>query len=159
MASEAPNVREEVRSYVESELHGLKARHIDRVAIEHVGGQRFEIWDVHVGQRDRWWVVTNPMNLYSQKDLKSRDVALTFHIGLALRVMARTQPPINPAAQDIFKSVWRRWQQGADALVSAEEAEQFQAVGVHLRECLVSLSHELKELHKGIHGSSFLRTR
>lgn len=153
MASEAPDVREEVRSYIESEVHGSTVRHLERVAIEHIAGQRYEIWDVHVGQRDRWWVVTNPMNLYSQKDLKSRDVALTFHIGFALRVMARTQPPIDPAAQEIFKSVWRRWQQAAEALVSAEEAEQFQAVGTHLRECLISLSHEIAEdLYDGLHG-------
>lgn len=153
MAVEAPNVRDEVRAYIESELGARKIRHVERVAIEHVAGQRIEIWDVHVTERDRWWVLTNPMNLYSQKDLKSRDVALTFHIGLALRVMARTQPPIEPAAQEIFKSVWRRWQQAADALVSAEEAEQFQAVGTHLRECLVSLSHEIADdLYEDLHG-------
>jgi hypothetical protein len=98
-------------------------------------------------------VVTNPMFLYSQKDLKSRDVALTFHVGLGLRVMARTQPPIDPSAQEIFKSVWRRWQQAAEALASAEEAEQFQAVGTHLRECLVSLSREIaQDLYDGLHG-------
>ncbi len=153
MATQAPNIRDEVRAYIESELGALKIRHLERVATEHVAGQRIEIWDVHVTERDRWWVLTNPMNLYSQKDLKSRDVALTFHIGLALRVMARTQPPIDPAAQEIFKSVWRRWQQAADALVSAEEAEQVQAVGTHLRECLVSLSHEIEnDLYEDLHG-------
>src|SRR5207248_4044579 len=145
MASGPPDIREDVRSYIESELHLSTVRHLERVGVEHVAGQRYEIWDVHVGQRDRWWVVTNPMFLYSQKDLKSRDVALTFHIGLGLRVMAQTHPTINTPAQEIFKSVWRRWQQAADALESAEEAEQFQAVGTHLRECLVSLSHEIAE--------------
>jgi hypothetical protein len=101
MVSQAPDIREEVRSYIEAELHGLTVSHLERVAVEHVAGQRYEIGDVHVGQRDRWWVVTNPMFLYSQKDLRSQDVALTFHIGLALRVMARTQPPIDPTAREI----------------------------------------------------------
>jgi hypothetical protein len=151
MVSEAPDIREEVRSYIEAELHGLTVSHLERVAVEHVAGQRYEIWYVHVGQRDRWWVVTNPMFLYSQKDLRSQDVALTFHIGLALRVMARTQPPIDPTAREIFKSVWRRWEQAAEALASAEEAEEFQAVGTHLRESLVSLSHEIAEdLYDGL---------
>jgi len=34
----------------------------------------------------RWWVVTNPTYLYEQADFKSREVVLTFHIGLMLRV-------------------------------------------------------------------------
>jgi hypothetical protein len=31
-------------------------------------------------------VVTNPTNLYDQADFNSRDVVLTFHVGLALRM-------------------------------------------------------------------------
>jgi hypothetical protein len=46
---------------------------------------RHDIWDVHCTQ-SRWWVVTNPTNLYSQQDFKSGEVVLTFHIGLALRL-------------------------------------------------------------------------
>jgi hypothetical protein len=153
MAADIPNVREEVKSYIKSELPGSRVMHLERVSTEHIPGQRFEVWEVHVGRQGRWWVITNPMFLYSQRDLKSRDVALTFHLGLALRVMARTQPPIEPAAQDIFKAVWRRWQRAADALGSAEEAEHFQAVGTHLRECLVSLSHEIADqLYEGLGG-------
>jgi len=44
-------------------------------------------WDVQCAE-SRWWVVTNPTNLYDQADFKSRDVVLTFHIGLMLRAAA-----------------------------------------------------------------------
>jgi hypothetical protein len=59
--------------------------HVEHAASEMVGPVRHEVWDVHCTD-SRWWVVTNPTNLYDQADFKSRDVVLTFHIGLALRV-------------------------------------------------------------------------
>lgn len=102
-----------------------------------------KIWDAHVDD-ERWWVVTNPTNLYPQADFKSRDVALTFHVGLAIRVLTRDRVPVSPNAQETFAPVWRRWQQAADALADGEEAEDFQAVGMHLRECMMSLAHELQ---------------
>ncbi len=88
----------------------------------------------------RWWVITEPTNLYSQEDFKSRDVALTFHIGLALRVSYeydRRIPAEIPAA-DLLYGTWRRWEQAFEAYESGDEAENFQAVGVRLRECLIS---------------------
>src|SRR5258708_37435453 len=72
-----------VRLYVENQAHE-RVKHVEKVASELVGAVRHEIWDVHC-VASRWWVVTPPMNLYSQADFKSRDVVLTFHLGLALR--------------------------------------------------------------------------
>jgi phage-related baseplate assembly protein len=89
-------------------------------------------------------VVTNPTNLYSQQDFKSRDVVLTFHIGLALRLeyAQEREVPVAPGRAELLPGSWRRWQQAFEAYDSGDEAETFQAVGVRLRECLVSFLAE-----------------
>ena len=61
-------------------------------------------------------MITNSTNLYSQDDFRSRDEALTFHVGLAVR---------------------------SEAIGPAREAEDYQAIGMRLRECLVSLIGEI----------------
>lgn len=112
------------------------------MAAERVGSVPHDIWDVHCAN-SRWWAVTNPLNLYSQDDFKSRDVVLTFHVGLALRIASQSQVPITPNAADLLPSALRRWEQAVGALNAAREAEDFQAVGVRLRECLVSFASEI----------------
>jgi hypothetical protein len=89
-------------------------------------------------------VVTNPTNLYSKEDFKSRDVVLTFHIGLALRVsyLQERDVPVAPEPADLLPGSWRRWQQAFEAYDSGDEAETFQSVGVRLRECLISFVGE-----------------
>ena len=68
--------------------------HLEKVSAERVAGTLHDIWDVHTEQ-GRWWAVTNPLNLYSQDDFKSVDVVLLFHVGLAMRIAARDEIPIN----------------------------------------------------------------
>jgi hypothetical protein len=133
--------REEIRDYFEMQDFGEPA-HLEKVASERVGGVEHDIWDVHCAD-GRWWAVTNPLNVYSQEDFKSRDVALTFHVGLALRIAAERRPPVAGGAVDLIAGSWRRWQQAVDALGTAREAEDFQAVGVRLRECMVSFAEEI----------------
>lgn len=101
-----------------------------------------EIWDVHCAG-SRWWAVTNPLNAYPQEDFKSRDVVLTFHVGLAVRVASQREVPITESAAGLLPGAWRRWEQAVEALTTAREAEDFQAVGVRLRECLVSFTSEI----------------
>ncbi len=81
---------------------------------------------------------------YDQADFKSRDVVLTFHVGLALRMsyLRERDIPVAPEQADLLPGSWRRWQQAFDAYDSGDEAETFQAVGVRLRECLVSFIGE-----------------
>jgi hypothetical protein len=136
---------EEVGAYIASQMPDREVRHLERVGIEHVAGRRHEIWDVHLDNGERWWAVTNPTNCYPQTDFKSRSVVLTFHIGLMAQVMTRYEAPVSEGAKAGFAPVWRRWEQAAEALGSAEEAEHFQAVGTHLRECLISLAHEIQD--------------
>lgn len=76
--------RDTIRTYVESQADEPVAHH-EKAGSELVGMVRHDIWDVQCATA-RWWVVTNPTNLYDQADFKSRDVVLTFHVGLALRL-------------------------------------------------------------------------
>lgn len=134
--------RDNIRAYVEDQAHE-KVVHLEKAASELVGPVRHDIWDVHCAA-SRWWVVTNPTYLYPQEDFKSRDVVLTFHIGLALRLsyLEDREVPVLPGSADLLPGSWRRWQQAYEAYEGGDEAEAFQAVGVRLRECLLSFLTE-----------------
>jgi hypothetical protein len=133
---------EAIAAYVQGESGG-DVVHVELAASEMVGPVRHDIWDVHCAD-SRWWALTNPTNLYNQADFKSRDVALTFHIGLALRMtyLNQRRVPVAPQPAAVLPGSWRRWQQAFDSYRSGHEAEAFQAVGVRLRECLVSFVGE-----------------
>ena len=130
--------------YVSDQLHE-KVTHAEIAATEMVGPVRHDIWDVHC-MASRWWVIMNPTNYYDQKDFKSRDVALTFHVGLMLRVSYRQerQVPVGQGPAYMLPGSWRRWQQAFEAYDGGDEAEHFQSVGVRLRECLVSFAGEIR---------------
>lgn len=134
--------KDEIQAYVEAQAHETVV-HLEKAASEMVGPLRHETWDVHCAD-SRWWVVTNPTNLYTQADFKSRDVVLTFHIGLALRMeyVRERDVPVAPEPASLLPGSWRRWQQAFEAYDSGDEAENFQAVGVRLRECLLSFAGE-----------------
>lgn len=133
---------EAVRAYVEDQAHE-EVVHLEKAASELVGPVRHDIWDVHCTD-SRWWVITEPTNLYSQEDFKSRDVALTFHVGLSMRVsyLQDRRIPVKIPAADLLPGTWRRWEQAFEAYDSGDEAENFQAVGARLRECLISFIGE-----------------
>lgn len=136
--------REEIRAYFDSQSPGDPAIHLEKAATENVAGIVHDIWDVHTESR-RWWVVTNPTNLYPQDDFKSRDVVLTFHIGLAIRVSSQHRPPINELPAMLLDEPWDRWRRAVEAMSSAARPEDFQAVSLRLRECLVSLVEQLQD--------------
>ena len=136
--------KEEIQSYVEGQLDE-DVIHLEKSASEMVGPVRHDIWDVHCAD-SRWWVITNPTNYYTQEDFKSRDVVLTFHVGLALRMayLNDREVPVAPGSAELLPRSWRRWQQAFDAYESGDEAETFQSVGVRLRECLISFVGETR---------------
>src|ERR1700758_5463985 len=43
----------------------ITVRHLEKMKTEVVFGRKYAVWDVHATD-GRWWVVTNPTNLYSQ---------------------------------------------------------------------------------------------
>jgi len=63
------------RQYFESQTrHGDDevVEHVEKVACERVLSRDHDVFDVHTN-KGRWWVITNPTNLYSQADHPSMD--------------------------------------------------------------------------------------
>lgn len=139
-----PHERNTVLAYFEAQLDADPVVHLEKVAVERVGAVVHDIWDIHC-RDSQWWAVSNPLNLYSQDDFKSRDVVLTFHVGLAVRIASREQIPVIDTAAVLLPIAWRLWEQAVETLTTGREAEDFQAVGVRLRECLVSYAREVAD--------------
>jgi hypothetical protein len=132
-----PHSEQDIARYVEIEAHDETIQHVERIKEEIVLSDYYEIWEVTT-DKDRWWVITNLTNLYSQKHFPSLDYTLSFHIGLMMRLRSR---PGGADSEDPtpFDEVFRRQEQAKSRLDGAVEAEDFQAVGMQLRECLLSL--------------------
>lgn len=134
--------------YVEwqSRKDNEKVLHAEKVASERVMGRDYNVWDVHTdGREGRWWVITSPTNLYSQRLMPSMDYVLSFHIGLMMRVAAHRTPAGTEAEQELLLITSRKLVQAGEALDAADEAEDFQAVGMQCRECLLALIREVTE--------------
>ena len=139
-----PSEREAVLSYFADQMGDDPVIHLEKVAVERVGANVHDIWDVHC-ESNRWWAVSCPLNYYPQEDFKSRDVVLTFHIGLMARVQTNRQVPITEGASSLLPGAWRLWEQAVETMTTGREAEDFQAVGVRLRECLVTYASEIAD--------------
>ena len=123
---------------------GTEVEHAEKIASERIYGDPHDVWDVHASD-GRWWIITNPTNLYSQNEFKSMDYALSFHIGVVTRVaanQARKARTHSQAEQDRLAAVWRSYEQAGDALNNADEAEEFQSVGMRCRETLLAFVKE-----------------
>jgi hypothetical protein len=139
-----PTNKRAVSDYVEVQARE-KVLHAEKVKTEHMLGRDHGCWDVHTN-KDRYWVITAPTNLYSQHYFPSVDFTLSFHIGVCTRVMARARGAPDDAQKARLTPVWRRWEQAADTPDMAEEAEDFQTVGMKCRECLIQLVRSLADL-------------
>ncbi|KQV07343.1 hypothetical protein [Leifsonia sp. Root112D2] len=133
----------EVTEYLEWQLgktsvKKLVVRHVEKIVAENITGDRYEVWNC-VTNQGKWWVVTPMMNFYTQRDFKSADVVLTFHVGMVGRIMSRDQAPLAPELKDAFSEPWRKWEDAVETMRVAQEAEDFQAVGMRLREAYVSM--------------------
>src|SRR5450759_2347251 len=83
-----------IREYVLSQSHrGEVVRSAEKVATQRAHGERYDVWDVYT-KKDRWWVITNPTNLYRQSDFQHMDMAFTFHLGLRQRLAMRNAPGV-----------------------------------------------------------------
>lgn len=127
---------EDIRRYVEGQARGETVVHLEKVKSESVQGRRMDVWDVHT-DKSRWWVITNLTNLYPQDHFPSLDYTLSFHVGLMARLAERDSPGLDPNKERIA-AAWRRLDQAQDALDLADEAEEFQAVGMRCREALLA---------------------
>ncbi|MDH6593480.1 hypothetical protein M2165_003369 [Variovorax sp. TBS-050B] len=129
---------QDIADYVHSQARDEVVNHVERVKREVVMGEPYEIWDVTTDQ-GRWWVITNPTNLYSQQHFASLDYTFSFHVGLMARVRSRS---VSPDGNDPtpFDEVLRRFEQARDRFGHAIEVEDLQAIGMLLREGLISLT-------------------
>jgi predicted Zn-ribbon and HTH transcriptional regulator len=117
-----------------------------------------KVWDVHATD-GRWWVITEPTNLYSQNHFPSLDYTLSFHIGLMARVAARASRKARGKNSELFAAAFGRWEQAAEAIDQAKEAEDFQAVGMKCRECLLAFARIAQKDISGSEAGSSLPKR
>jgi len=138
------NEADRISDYVEWQCAKDKERvtYLEKVMTEHVYTTRYDCWNVRTN-RGRYWVITNPTNLYSQKLFPSLDYTLSFHIGLTARVQAKRKGPDDDRLADRLAGAFRRWEQAAEALDRSEESEEIQAVGMRCRECLITLARSI----------------
>jgi hypothetical protein len=122
---------------------GTTVEHAEKVASERIYGFKYDVWDVHASD-GRWWVITNPTNLYRHEDHQSMDEVFALHIGVTARMLAKqaVEAPVGGAPRERLARTWRKYEQAADALNRADEAEDFQAVGMRCRECLIAFAQE-----------------
>lgn len=132
-----PHSEQGVAHYVEIQAPDEKVQHVEKIKEEIVLGDSYEIWDVTT-DKNRWWVLTNLTNLYSQKHFPSLDYTLSFHIGLMMRLRSRPEGA-DAADPSPFDEVFRRQQQAKQQYERAIEVVDYQSVGMQLRECLISL--------------------
>src|SRR4030095_16477567 len=127
-----PHSEQDIASYVEGQARDEVVQHVERVKREIVLGDVFDIWDVTT-DKDRWWVITNLTNLYSQRHFPSLDYTLSFHIGLMARLRNRSARADGDDPSP-FDEVIRRMDQAEQKFGLAIESEDYQSVGMLLRE-------------------------
>lgn len=133
---------QDIANYINGQAPDETVKHVERVKTEHILGDPYEVWDVTT-DKDRYWVITNMTNLYSQNHFTSLDYTLSFHVGLMMRIRSRPQGA-DAEEPHPFDNVFRRQEQAKDKYDKAIEAEEYQAVGMLLRECLISLIEAMR---------------
>ena len=101
-------------------------------------GRTHELYDVHC-KSTRWWVMTQPTNLYLQNDFPDVEQALIFHLGLGIIIAERSRGELAATDESHVTGAWRRYRQALTAMDDAGEAEDFQAIGVKCRDALLAL--------------------
>jgi hypothetical protein len=145
--------RRDIIEYVQSQARDEKVIHLEKVKIEHINDRKLERWDV-VTNSDRYWVITNPTNLYTQTDFPSLDATITFHVGITVRLIAK-QSTLSPSQKSrICEPSWRICEKASLLLDQAEEAEDFQSVGMLCRESLLTLAKSTWQLVNWLTHSS-----
>ena len=132
-----------IRQYVDSQSPpDDKATLVQQVGTRRILGRSHELYDVHCEQ-SRWWVITNPTNLYQQSDFPQVEQAFIFHLGLGVFMAERSRVELeDPDTEEHIPSAWRRFQQAVNLMNTAEESEDFQAVGIKCRDALISLAKD-----------------
>jgi hypothetical protein len=137
--------REHVMGYMTDQAPDETVQLAQKVYSEQVHAVTHDIWDVHT-DRGRWWVITHPTNLYSQEQFPNMDLALTFHVGVCLRIPRSEEHSLTALPIEPLLACWRTLEEANEALRHAEEVEDFQAVAMRCRESLITLGHVAQAL-------------
>lgn len=135
---------DEIKAYFQWQAPDLEIAFLQKIYSETILGHRHDVWDVHTN-RDRWWVITNPTNLYSQEQFPNMDLAVTFHMGLCLRI-PRTEQQLPDAGRLLpFGEVLNRLSETKVALSQAQNLGDYQAIGMRSREALLAFTSVAQE--------------
>lgn len=137
-----PHSESDIANYVHGQAQDENVLHVERIKREIVLGSVYDIWDVTT-DKNRWWVITNLTNLYPRTHFPSLDYTLSFHIGLMTRLRSR-ETGADADDPSPFDEVFRRMDQAEKRHEGAIEAEDYQSVGMLLRESLISLVSALR---------------
>ena len=139
MLPATPEETQAVIDYMNSQTPDLKVEFLQKVYTENVLSHQHQVWDVHTNV-DRWWVITNPTNLYAQEQFPNMDLAVTFHVGLCLRIPRSHKQKLSDLPIEPFAECYRYMAEASDALDHAQEVADYQAIGVRCREALLAFS-------------------
>ena len=128
-----------VTRYMRAEARDREVTFVQKVYSENVLHVRHDVWDVHT-DRDRWWVITQPMNLYSQEMFPNMDLALTFHVGLCIRIPRSERQRLSEVPIEPFAEAFRYLEEASEALQHSGEVADYQAIGVRCREALLAFA-------------------
>ena len=128
---------EHVKNYMQAEAPDLTVEFVQKVYSENVMNVRHDVWDVHTNV-DRWWVITAPMDLYSQEQFPNMDYALSFHVGLCVRIPRSERQKLPDIPAEPFAACFRNLNDASEALGQAQETADLQAIGVRCREVLLT---------------------
>jgi hypothetical protein len=132
----------DIANYVHGQAPDETVQYVEKIKQDVILGETYQTWDV-ITDKDRWWVITNLTNLYSQRHFPSLDYTLSFHVGLMARLRSRSSGADSNAPSP-FDEVIRRMDQAEQKFGHAIEAEDYQSVGMLLREALISLVSALR---------------
>ncbi|KQT50189.1 hypothetical protein ASG43_21785 [Aureimonas sp. Leaf454] len=136
MLNATDDERKDVREYFEGQAPDLTITFMQKVYSEAVIGHRHDVWDIHTNV-DRWWVITNPTNLYSQEQFPNMDLVVTFHMGLCLRIPRTRKQRLTDERIRPLGAIFEALEQISDAVGQAQNVADYQAIGVRCREALL----------------------
>ena len=150
MAKPLPEHEEKrIRQYVEGQSidhddpdnPDNKVTLVQKVASYRLLGTDYDVYDVHM-PKQRWWVITEPTNLYDQSAFPEYDTVFSFHVGLMMRLWERESGEIEEEKAEQIGAAWRRIEAAREAMDSAREAEDYQGIAIKCREALIAFAHE-----------------
>ena len=139
MLPATPEETQAIVDYINRQAPDLKVEFLQKVYTENVLNHQHHVWDVHTNV-DRWWVITNPTNLYSQEQFPNMDLAVTLHVGLCLRIPRSEKQKLSELPIEPLAECYRYMGEASDALDHAQEVADYQAIGVRCREALLAFT-------------------